>query len=67
MTTERELREWRDRRATQYQSVRLRRVKENPWWTVMVLIGVAAFTLAWQNTPKSDQTPGPRVPEAVVL
>ena len=46
MTTERELREWRDRRATQYQSVRLRRVKENPWWTVMVLIGVAAFMLA---------------------
>lgn len=66
MTTERELQEWRDRRATQHQSVKLRRVKENPWLTVMVLIGIAAFMLAWQKPPKSE--PAPRqIPETVVL
>jgi hypothetical protein len=57
MTTERELREWRDRRANQRQSVSLKTVTSNPLRTVLALIAIAAFTLAFYNQPKCEQAP----------
>jgi hypothetical protein len=65
MTTERELREWRDRRANQGQSVRLKTVTSNPLRTVLALIAIAAFTLAFYHQPKSEQAPRPELPESV--
>lgn len=65
MTTERELREWRDRRANQGQSVRLKTVTSNPLRMVLALIAIAAFTLAFYNQPKSEQAPRPELPKSV--
>ncbi len=65
MTTERELREWRDRRANQRQSVRLKTVTSNPLRTVLALIAIAAFTLAFYNQPKSEQAPRPEIHRSV--
>jgi hypothetical protein len=65
MTTERELREWRDRRANQGQSVRSKTVTSNPLRTVLALIAIAVFTLAFYNQPKSEQAPRPELPESV--
>jgi hypothetical protein len=65
MTTERELREWRDRRANQGQSVRLKTLTGKPWGIVLALIAIAAFTLAFYNQPKSEQAPRPELPKSV--
>ena len=65
MTTERELREWRDRRANQGQSVRLKTVTSNPLRTVLALITIAALTFAFYHQPKSEQAPRPELPESV--
>jgi hypothetical protein len=65
MTTERELREWRDRRANQGQSIKLKTVTSNPLRTVLALIAIAAFTLAFYNQPKFEQAPRPEITGSV--